>query len=204
MSPCHMTVSPASSSSILITHCLFLRPSSIPSAPGITSFLLDRDKRSRGLGDLSEELSSSQEAFRPTGVQDVVPRNPESSSWGCILTVCACAVRSSVVLPVRSPHPPLEEVGVSSSQTHSSLSLPQFIWMSWGSGCSVTRSLWLFFNTSLNTEVVGWFRENLLLRPKNRPPPLPPRPCSFILLVTAALPTDSSESSELPSYGSKH
>lgn len=197
-----------------MTHCLFLCPSSTPSAPGKPSFLLWRDLRLQGLGDLSEELSSNWDELPSTGVPgpgvwaagDVGSCTPESSNWQSSSTsmVGAGIVESLAIFSFWSLQQSLSRWGgrMSSSQTHSSESLPHFIWTSKRCCCSVTGSLIPFFTTSLRE--AGWWT-NLLLLPENRqPPPPPPFPCLVRLLGTLSSMVDSSDSSELPSYGSKN
>lgn len=141
------------------------------------------------------------------GVEDLGACMPESSNWqsGWTSMVWACCVELLAVFSFRSLQPSLSWWGgrVSSSQTHISESVPYFIWTSEGCSCSVTGSRTPFFISSLRE--VGWWRINpLLLLRTLQPPPPPPFACLVRLLETPTSTSDSSESSELPSYGSKN
>lgn len=202
------------SSSMLTTHCFFLCSSSTISAPSNPSFLLYRDLRLQGLGDLSDELSKMWNVLPSTGVsgpgiwiaENVGSGKPESSKWQSSSTsmAWACIVESVGIVFLRSLPPSLSlwEDRTSSSQTHSSESLPHFIWTSKRCCWSATGSLIPLFMASLR-EAWWWWR-NLLLRPRNRQPPPPPLACLVGLLETPTSTFESSESSELPSYGSKN
>lgn len=191
---------------MLKTHCLFLCPSSTNSAPENPSFLLYKDRRLLRLGGLSEELLGIWDELTSTGVAGpTVLFKPGSSNWQQSPTSIAWLwIDESLDLwSLRSLHSTLLEL---SSQTHSSESLTHFIWTSISCFCSAVGFLILDLTTSLRAAEEDWLRMNLLLLHKNRLPPPPPLfPCCLLRLPkTPPLAFDSSESSELPSYGSKN
>lgn len=202
---------------MLTTHCLFLCPISIVSAPGTPSFLLWWNGRFHWLGDLSKEQSSIWDELGSTGakckaivgeVEDIAAGMAESS-WQCnsMSRGWLGIVESWVISSTRSLQPSLSvrEGRETRSHGHSSESLPHFIWTSRRCCCCVTRSGPPSFTRSLRAREGGWWGIDRLFRRETRHPPSPPFPCCLVRLpeTTAAM-LNSSESSELPSYGSKN
>lgn len=198
---------------MLKTHCFFLCPNSIMSVPGRLSFLLYRDPRLHKQGDLSEEQPSMWDELPSTelwglggwSVEDLVIRKPESSSCNSISEICLCVTESVTLSSGRFLQASLSllEGRVSSSQTNRSESLPHFIWTSRRFGCSLRQSLLSFFVPSLRATEAEWLQIHRLLRPESRHPPFPPPFACCLDCLLETLTFDSSESSELPSYGSK-
>lgn len=184
---------------MLSTQGLFLGPSSSTSAPWSSTLLFIRDLSLLEPRDLSKQLFtiwvelSSTEVWR-LGVWGVEERESSCCSSMCVVWkhVESVVFSSAVFLK---------------SQSHSSESLPHFIWTSLSyliADCSATQgSLIPVFIILLKARAAGWCRTACLLRPERRHPP--PFPCCLVcLLLMPASAFDWSESSELPSYGSKN
>lgn len=185
---------------MLSTQCLFLGPCSSTSAPWSSTLLLNRDLRLLVLRDLSKQLFTIWVELSSTEVWRLAVRGveePESSSCSSICTVWICVVEWVV----------FSSAVFLKSQSHSSESLAHFIWTSLSyliAECSSMKgSLIPVFSILLKARAAGWCRTARLLRPERRHPP--PFPCCLVcLLLTPASVFNRSESSELPSYGSKN
>lgn len=125
---------------------------------------------------------------------------PESSSCSSISMMWGRVVESAPLFFLQASLWPGE------SGAPSSESLPHCIWTSGGFCCSLRQFVFSFVTTSLRATEAEWWKPNRLLWPGSRHPAFPPPfPCCFVrLLDTLASIFEPSESSELPSYGSKH